>query len=310
MSRLALRTLMAAVGVSVLVFYAVVAGLAYVLLATLWANRPPLGTSLLIVAGLTVVFGFLSYQFGRSELLASVDAVEIPRRDAPELYRRVDAVASRMAIEPPRLLVAEMALPNAIALGGRGSGVVAVDRSLFTLLSPDELETIVAHECAHLESRDSLVQTLAYSAMRTVVGFLTLALLPLLLFATGLERGLAWIRGRPTRWTDGSVGRFRELVGSAVLLVLVVLTLLIRAHSRRREFAADDRAATVTGKPLALARALSKIDRVSDPDWSLLSPLYTRGDEEGTLGRIFSTHPDTDERVERLVERARGRHRA
>lgn len=296
---------MAAVGVSVLVFYALVAGLAYVLLATLWANRPPPGTTLLIVGGLTIVFGFLSYQFGRSELLASVDAVEIPRADAPGLYDRVDAVASRMAIEPPRLLVAEMAVPNAMALGGRRNGVIAVDRSLFSLLSADELETILAHECAHLESRDSLVQTLAYSVTRTVVGFLTLALLPLLLFATGLEHGLAWIRGRPARLPDGSVGRFRDLVGSAVLLVLVVLTLLIRAHSRRREFAADDRAATVTGKPLALARALSKIDRVSDPNWSLLPPLYTRGDEEGSLGRVFSTHPATDERVERLAERAR-----
>jgi len=305
MGRFALRTLMAAVGVSVLVFYAVVAGMAYLLLATLWANRPPLGTTFLIVGGLTVVFGFLSYQFGRSELLASVDAVEIPRRDAPGLYERVDGIASRMAIDSPRLLVAEMAVPNAMALGGRSNGVVAIDRSLFTLLSADELETIVAHECAHLESRDSLVQTLAYSVMRTVVGFLTLALLPLLLFATGLERGVAWIRGRPTRWTDGSVGRFRDFVSSAVLLVLVVLTLLIRAHSRRREFAADERAARVTGKPLALARALAKIDRVSQPNWSLLSPLYTRGDEEGSLGRVFSTHPDTDERIERLVGRAR-----
>ena len=193
-----------------------------------------------------------------------------------------------------------------MALGGARDGVVVVDRSLFTLLTTDELETIVAHECAHLASRDSLVQTLAYSAMRTVVGLLTLALLPLLLFVTGLARGVAWMRGRPMIWDDSSLGRFRALVSTGVVLVRGAFTLVIRAHSRRREFAADDRAASVTGKPFALARALAKIDRVSDPDWSLLSPLYTRGDETGSLGRVLSTHPATEARVERLLERVRG----
>lgn len=308
MRRLGLRVLMVAVGVSVLAFYLLTAGLAYYLLTALWANRPPLGTSLLLVAATTVALGYLNYQFGTAQLLASLDAVEIPRREAPGLYERVDALAGRMRVESPRVLVAEMALPNAMALGGSRDGVVVVDRALFTLLGPDELETIIAHECAHLESRDSLIQTLAYSAMRTVVGVVTLALLPLLLFFTGLARGVAWIRGRPARWDDGTLGRFREVVTTGVVLVFVVLTLAVRAHSRRREFAADDRAATVTGKPVALARALTKIDRVADPDWSLLSPLYTRGDEEGSFGRVFSTHPATDERVQRLLERARGRH--
>lgn len=310
MSRLALRALMAAVGVSVLLFYAAVAGLAYVLLVTLWANRPPLTTSLLVVGGMTILFGYLSYQFGTVQLLESLDAVEIPRRDAPRLYERIDDIATGMRITSPQVLVAEMAVPNAMALGGGRNGVVVVDRALFSFLSPDELETIIAHECAHLESRDSLIQTLAYSVLRTVVGFVSVAFLPVLLFVTGVVRGIAWIRGRPTRWDDGSLARFRELVSAGVVLVLVGLTLLIRAHSRRREFAADDRAAAVTGKPIALARALAKIDRVSDPNWDLLSPLYTRGDEEGPLGRILSTHPATEARIERLVERAGGGRRA
>lgn len=95
------------------------------------------------------------------------------------------------------------------------------------------------------------------------------------------------------------------LVHNGVAVVFLVLTLVIRAHSRHREFAADDRAAEVTGRPLALARALTKIDRVSDPDWGLLSPLYTHGDEDNGLGRLFSTHPTTDDRVERLLASAR-----
>jgi len=295
---------MALVGLSLLAFYGVAAWVTYWLLAAFWANRPPLGTSLLVVAAMTLVFGYLSYQFGTARILSSLDAGEIPRAEAPGLYEYVDRLAAEMAITPPRLLVAEMSLPNALALGSAKNGVVVVDRDLFRLLTDEELLVILAHEFAHLENRDSLVQTLAVSAMRTVVGFVTFALLPLLLFVTGLARAMAWIRGRPTQWTDGLLGQFRSLVHNGVAVVFLVFTLLIRAHSRRREFAADDRAAEVTGRPLALARALTKIDRVSDPRWGLLSPLYTHGDEDNGLGWLFSTHPTTDERVDRLREHA------
>ncbi|MFD1585495.1 M48 family metallopeptidase [Halorientalis brevis] len=304
MGRFGLRLLMGLVGLSLLAFYGLAAWLTYALLATFWANRPPLGTTVLVVAGMTVVFGYLSYQFGTARILSSLDAVEIPRREAPGLYDRVDQLAAEMDVDSPRLLVAEMSLPNALALGSAGNGVVVLDRALFRFLTDEELLAILAHEFAHLESRDSLVQTMAYSAMRTVVGFVTFAFLPLLLFVTGVARAMAWIRGRPAEWSKGLFGQFQLFVHNGVALVFLVLTLLIRAHSRRREFAADDRAAEVTGRPLALARALSKIDRISNPDWGLLSPLYTRGDEDNGLGRIFSTHPGTDDRVERLVERA------
>ena len=307
MARFGLRLLMGLVGLSLLVFYGLAAWVSYAFLATFWANRPPLGTTVVIVAGMTLAFGYLSYQFGTARILSSLDAAEIPRREAPRLYGRVDQVATAMEIESPRLMIAEMSVPNALALGSAGNGVVVLDRALFQFLTDDELLAILAHEFAHLESRDSLVQTMAYSAMRTVVGGVTLALLPLLLFATGIARAVAWMRGRPTEWSQGLLGQFQLLVHNGVAVVFLVLTLLIRAHSRRREFAADDRAAEVTGTPLALARALSKIDRISNPDWGLLSPLYTRGDEDSGLGRLFSTHPATDERVERLVQRARAR---
>ena len=296
---------MAGVGLSLLVGYGLAAWFVYSLLVWIWASRPPLGTTVVIVAVTTLVLGYLSYQYGTSQLLASVDAADLPRERAPELYRRADRLAAEMRIDTPRLLVAEMAVPNALALGSPSDGAVVLDRSLFRLLAPAELEGILAHEFAHLERRDSLVQTLAYSGLRTLVGIVTVLLSPALLFLTGLARGVAWIRGRPTRWAEGTVGQFRLLIGNGVVVLLFVFTLAIRAHSRRRELAADDRAASVTGDPLALARALAKIDRVRDPNWSLLSPLYTRGDEEGTLAQVLSTHPDIDDRIDRLRERAR-----
>jgi heat shock protein HtpX len=296
---------MAGVGLSLLAGYGLAAWAVYSVLVWVWASRPPLGTTVAIVAATTLVLGYLSYQYGTSQLLASVDAADLPRERAPELYRRADRLAAEMRIETPRLLVADMAVPNALALGSPADGTVVLDRALFRLLSTAELEGILAHEFAHLESRDSLIQTLAYSGLRTLVGIVTVLLSPALLFLTGLARGVAWIRGRPTRWAEGTIGQFRLLIGNGVVVLLFVFTLAIRAHSRRRELAADDRAVSVTGDPMALARALAKIDRVRDPNWSLLSPLYTRGDEDGTLGEVLSTHPAIDERIDRLRERAR-----
>jgi len=305
MGRLGLRALMAGVGLSLLAGYGLAAWAVYSVLVWVWASRPPLGTTVAIVAATTLVLGYLSYQYGTSQLLASVDAADLPRERAPELYRRADRLAAEMRIETPRLLVADMAVPNALALGSPADGTVVLDRALFRLLSTAELEGILAHEFAHLESRDSLIQTLAYSGLRTLVGIVTVLLSPALLFLTGLARGVAWIRGRPTRWAEGTIGQFRLLIGNGVVVLLFVFTLAIRAHSRRRELAADDRAVSVTGDPMALARALAKIDRVRDPNWSLLSPLYTRGDEDGTLGEVLSTHPAIDQRIDRLRERAR-----
>jgi heat shock protein HtpX len=203
-----------------------------------------------------------------------------------------------------------MRLPNAFALGGVGSGAIVLDGTLFRLLDEDELAGIVAHELAHLESGDGLVQTLAYSALRTTAGVILLFLAPILAIGTGLAVGVAWVAGNPAAWARNPIGRGRVLIERSVMLLFAAFTLVIFAYSRRREFAADDRAAEVTGDPLALARALRKIERASDPRWGLRSLLDVRGPEENSLQRLFSTHPATDERVERLVERADERRRA
>ncbi|WP_436923418.1 M48 family metallopeptidase [Halosimplex amylolyticum] len=305
-----LRGLMAVVGVVTLAVYLAGAYLAYLFARSVWALRPSLSTLALYLAVTTVVFAFVSYQVGTAQILRDLQVWQLPEGRAPALYRRLDAYSAQMRIDRPDVLVAEMGQPNALALGGGlGAGHIVVDRRLFGLLTLDELSAICAHELAHIERKDSLVQTFGYSAMQTLSGVVVLVLAPILVVGAGVARGVAWIRGRPEAWSRTVPGRLQRAVAGSVSLVFFALTLALLAHSRRREFAADDRAAEVTGDPIALARALRKIERASRSPWSLLSPLYVNGEEEGPLTRMLSTHPATDERVERLLDRSDGERR-
>ncbi|WP_126661083.1 M48 family metallopeptidase [Haloterrigena salifodinae] len=298
------RFLMVAVGCLLLLTYLGVAGIGYLALATLWRAAPGPATTALVVVGTGLLVGYLSYRFGTLAVLSRLEAVELPRSRAPKLYYRLDRLEERMGVGAPTIYVAQLPAPNAFAIGSARSGAIVLDRSLLRFLTVDELEGLLAHELAHLEGYDAFVQTLALSVFQTVAGLLFLLVSPLLLATVGAARAIAWMRGRPGAWPHTIFGRLLRRLERGVQLAFLLVTLAVRAHSRRREYAADDRAAAVTGNPLALARALRKIQRVADPRRGLLSPLYVHTEDDDWT-RLFSTHPDTSERVERLVERAR-----
>ncbi len=299
---------MALVGCLLLLWSLPLAAISYWALSVLRASAPDPETTLLVVVGVGLVGGYLSYRFGTTQLLSRLEAVELPRSHAPRFYQRLDDLESRMGVDSPTVAIARLPMPNAFALGSRRGGVVVLDRSLFGLLSLDELEALVAHEFAHLERYDAFVQTLAYSVFRTIAGLAVLLLSPLLVAIMGVARAVAWLRGDPQSWSRTVVGRLLGLIEGGVVICLLLATLAVRAHSRRREYAADERAATVTGRPVALARALRTIQRTADPSAGLLAPLYVHTGDDETWRRLLSTHPPTDDRIERLLERARHDH--
>jgi len=292
------RLLMVLVGVAALVWHALAAAVVlWALVVVASADIPPT-TAVGVFVGVAVALGYLNYRVGAARVLAQLHALPLEPRNAPRAYRVLDSLSDRMGVEPPTLYVARMPVPNAVSLGGPG-GAVVFDRALFGVLDAAEFEAVLAHELAHIENRDSLVQSLAFAVGRTLVGFLAVVVLPAALLARGWNRLLAWARGRPTA---ASAGALHERIGRLVLVAFVALTLLVRARSRQREFAADDRAVEVTGDPLALARALRKIQRAREPV-GLPGPLSGRREEtEGE--RWFATHPAMDDRIERLRERA------
>lgn len=295
---------MALVGCLLLVWYLGLAAISYWALSVLWDSVPDPATAILLIVVVGLLGGFVSYRLGTKQLLSSLEAVELPRSHAPGFYRRIDALEARMNVGSPTILIARLPMPNAFALGSKRNGVIVLDRSLLRLLSLDELEALAAHELAHLERYDAFVQTLAYSVFRTVAGLCFLVLAPFLLPLAGIARAVAWIRGDPASWSRTAVGRLLQLVEGGVIAVFLLVTIAVRAHSRRREYAADDRAAAVTGKPVALARALRTIQRAAEPSQGLLSTLYVHTEEEDELTQLLSTHPSTDDRIERLLKQS------
>ncbi|MWG33179.1 M48 family metallopeptidase [Halomarina oriensis] len=287
--RLAVRVALAVVGVAVLVTYVGGAALLAVLLLDVVRGVDP-ATFVLSFGLLTVGLGYLSYRTGTARVLAGIGARDLPRERSPRLYARLNDLCDRMGLDTPRLMVVRTRTPNAFALGG----TVVLDRALFHLLTVDELEGILAHELAHVERRDGLVGSLVFSVARTAVGLLAVALLPLALVLSGVARASALVAGRPRDWRETLAGRARTRIDRVVAGLLVASTAVVMARSRRRELAADDRAAEVTGDPLALARALARLD---GPSWPFVR-------EESAATRLLASHPDTDERIERLRERA------
>lgn len=295
------RLLMAVVGVLSLLVYLSAAYVGYALLLPVWDSRPSPLIAALVVIVTAIVLGIVNYWAATARLKRSLDAVALSRARTPEAYRRLDALVDQMNVETPALLLAELPVPNAFAIGG-GAGAIVVDRRLFQLLSATEFEALLAHELAHLETRDALVQTVAYSLVQTVVGLFGLVLLPVVVLTGGLARSFALLRGNPSSWSRSWLGRTRRYSLQVVAGLGFVVTLLLLSYSRRRELAADDRAVEITGNPVGLARALAKIEQASKPNPGLLRQLYVHSEADNEFSHLLSTHPPMGERIQRLQE--------
>lgn len=287
------------VGATIALAYAGAAYALHLLLAAAWAGRPDPVATVAAVAGLTLLAGYASTRTATERALAALRAEEVTRDRAPPVHRQLDLLCDRTNVRRPRLYGADAGPPNALALGGSDGSAIVLGRELLRLLDPPEVACVLAHELAHLDGRDGLVQTLSFSLLGTAATAGFVALAPPLLLLRRVPRGLALARGRPAEWSRSPLARLRSLLELGVAAAFVVVPLVVLAHSRRHEYRADALAAAATGRPLTLARALRKIERATEPEAGLLAPLCVRGDEEGWLVGLLSTHPSVDARVER-----------
>jgi len=275
-----------------------------------WGLRARMGLTMFLLAALYVVFlgvltlyfrsilavvlimgVFLGAQFLFSDKLAlySMGAREVSEEEYPRLHATVSRLAQQADLPKPTVAVADSRVPNAFAAGrSRSSATVCVTTGIVRTLDDEELEGVLAHELAHVKNRDVAVMTIA--SFLSTLAFLVVRF----------------------GWLFGGRNRSQAPVYVAILASLVVWIvsfLLIRALSRYREFAADRGAATITGRPSALASALLKISgRMDDVpredlrDQAEMNAFFIIPIRSGAIGRLFSTHPSTEKRVERLRE--------
>ena len=200
-----------------------------------------LGIGLPFLVVLVFVMAFVQYFFSDRLVLWSTRARVIEPDEYPELHRMVEKCAAEAGIPKPRVAIMQTPVPNAFATGRSPKhAVVAVTDSIMRLLSPRELEAVLAHEISHIRNRDVLTLTIA-----SFVAMIAALVMNNFLFAAMFGRrdsGGAWV-----------------LAGIVAVVVYFVAQLLIMALSRYREFSADRGSAYITGQPRDLISALEKI---------------------------------------------------
>ena len=253
---------------------------------------------LVLMLVLTVLMSAFTVWNSKSLALRANKAHIITRDEEPRLYAIVEKVARQAGLPMPEVGISEYSMPNAFATGRSPSNAAVVaTRGLLYLLDDDELEGVIGHEMSHVKNRDILVM----SVTSTVVSALTLVS-RFALFSTAFD----------DRNRDSGL-LVLALVVVGYILAPLAGVILQMAVSRSREYLADETGARITGKPLALASALSKLEsgcqnpRNAIDDTAHASMWIS---EPGTkrrsiLRNLFSTHPETSKRIERLEAIAR-----
>ena len=240
---------------------------------------------------LAVFMNFGAYWFSDRIALGMTHARAITENDDPELYSIVREQASLAGLPMPKVFEIESDSPNAFATGRNPNhATVAVTTGIRRILTRQELGGVLAHEMAHVGNRDTLIMAM----VATVAGAISM----LAMFA----QISAMFGGMGGRGRDNYIGLL------VVAIVMPIAAALVRAAvSRTREYQADATGARTSGDPLALARALQKLEQASQERPLKVaegaSHLFIVNPLRGVkLAKMFSTHPPLAERVRRLQD--------
>ena len=264
----------------------------FMAIGSMLGGRAGMMLALVVAVGMN----FFSYWFSDKMVLKMYKAREVDETSAPRFYGMVRELAQRAQMPMPKVYLIDEAAPNAFATGRNPeNAAVAATTGILNVLTERELRGVMAHELAHVKHRDILISTIS----ATMAGAISM-----------LANFAAFFGGRD------SEGRPANPIAGIAIAILAPLaaSLIQMAISRAREFEADRGGAEISGDPQALASALDKIHRYAQgiplgpaeahPETAqmmIMNPLSAQG-----LKGLFSTHPDTQERIARLMAMARG----
>lgn len=262
----------------------------FMAIGSLMGGRQGMMLALIVALGMN----FFSYWFSDALVLKMYNAQQVDETSAPQFYRMIQELARNAQLPMPKVYLIEEDAPNAFATGRNPEhAAVAATTGILRVLTERELRGVMAHELAHVRHRDILISTIS----ATMAGAISM-LANFAMFFGGRDS-----EGRATN----------PVVGILVMILAPIAASLIQmAISRAREFEADRGGAEISGDPHALASALQKIHRYAQgipldtaerhPETAqmmIVNPLSAGG-----LRGMFSTHPSTEERVERLLAMA------
>ncbi|MEQ8357545.1 MAG: zinc metalloprotease HtpX [Kiloniellaceae bacterium] len=251
------------------------------------------GTGGMVIALLiAIAMNAFAYWNADKMVLRMYNARQVDRRSAPSLVGIVEQLAGNAGLPMPRVYIIDDEQPNAFATGRNPeNAAVAATTGLLKRLTAEEVAGVMAHELAHVKNRDTLTMTIT----ATIAGAVSMLANFGLFFGGGRNNPLG-------------------IVGAILIMILAPLAaaLVQMAISRTREYAADRAGAEICGQPLWLASALEKIDRTargidnrtaeSNPATAhmfIINPLHAN-----QMDGLFTTHPTTENRVQRLRQLA------
>ena len=242
---------------------------------------------------IAAVMNFIAYFFSDKIALATYRAQPVTREELPRVYQVVERLTQRIGLPMPKIYVIPSDSPNAFATGRNPQHAsVAVTQGILNLLNDEELEGVLAHELGHVNNRDILISSIA----ATIAGAVTM------LANMGKWAMIFGGMERDDRDRGGGLAALFMLILAPIAAMLIQF-----AVSRSREYQADASGAHYTGNPYALASALKKLDAYSrrvpmaaSPSTAhlfIIQPLLGMD-----FASMFSTHPPTAKRIERLTE--------
>lgn len=253
--------------------------------------------------GMVLAFGFAmvmnigSYWYSDKLVLKMYKARDLSPGDAPHIHAVISEMAAAAGIPKPRIVLIPQDAPNAFATGRNPeNAVVAVTRGIVSILNPDELKGVLAHELGHIVNRDILIQTIA-AVLGGAIVFIATMLQWTAIFGIG---------------SDDEDGGNPIAALAMAFLAPIGATLIQMAISRSREYLADATGARLSGNPLHLAGALGKLDSAAHQipmqgsptteNLFIVNPFRGKG-----AASLFATHPPIEERIARLRAMAQGR---
>jgi heat shock protein HtpX len=266
--------------------YALMTGLT---LLFVWFGGMIAGQSGMIIAFLMAAgMNFYAYYYSDQQVLKHYHAHRVDRYSASGLYAIVERLTQRAGLPMPALYIIQEQQPNAFATGrDYDHAAVAVTEGLLNLMTEEEIEAVIAHELSHIKHYDMLIGTVTATMAGAIA---TLAQFGM--FFGGNDRN----RSNPI------------LMIALMILMPLAATVIQMTVSRNREFMADEGAARMTGHPEWLQSALAKLDHYAkgiampeaDPQTAHMFIMNPFMGSNMSLKELFSTHPSTQARIERL----------